>query len=409
MRWMAIVAGCVMLNCGAVIAVVQGQQPTEAEKQSATTIVLPPSPKALLPDAFDGWVTTEPSQVMTDAALVDAASAAALKEYGFNAALLANYKRGSDTLSMRALRFDDASGAYGAYTFYRQNGWPKEDIGTGAASDHNRILFWQGTTVVDATFSRIGPMTAGELREIARQLPVPTGNRAMIPPILANLPQAKIDGQTTHYAEGPAGYAGSGGALPTALVDFDKGAEAVTADYSLNSGKATLTIIDYPTPQIAEAQETAIRAYLKAGSQAQPPWPKPLTDSDAASLEVRHSGPLVVVVSGDAVPDDSHRLLESINFDASLTAVPLPVDSDVQVTSKLLMSIALLSIIGAAAAIVLGGFLGGGRALYRMARGRPISSVYDEEFIHLDLAEKWDERAKIVEVIEVIDEPHPKG
>jgi hypothetical protein len=406
MRWVAIVAGCVALSGGAVLAVAQGQQPTAAEKQSATTIVLPPSPKALLPDAFDGWVTTEPSKVETDAAEVDAASAAALKEYGFNAALLANYKRGSDTLSMRALRFDDASGAYGAYTYYRQNGWPKEDIGTGAASDHNRILFWQGTTVVDATFSRIGPMTAGELREIARQLPVPTGNRAMIPPILANLPQAKIDGQTMHYAEGPAGYAGSGGALPPALVDFDKGAEAVTASYSLTSGKATLTIIDYPTPQIAEAQETAIRAYLKAGSQAQPPWPKPLTDSDQASLEVRHSGPLVVVVSGDAVPDDSHRLLETVNFDASLTAVPLPVESDVQVTSKLLMGIAVLSIIGAAAAIVLGGFLGGGRALYRMARGRPISSVYDEEFIHLDLAEKWDER---VQVIEVIDGPHPKG
>lgn len=412
MRWTAIAAGSVALSCGAglgcdaVFAVAQGQQPTAAEKQSGTTIVLPPSPKALLPDAFDGWLTTEPSNVVTDAAEVDAASAAALKEYGFNAALLANYKRGSDTLSMRALRFDDASGAYGAYTFYRQNGWPKEDIGTGAASDHNRILFWQGTTVVDATFSRIGPMTAGELREIARQLPVPTGNRAMIPPILANLPQAKIDGQTTHYAEGPAGYTGSGGALPPGLVDFDKGAEAVTADYSLTSGKATLTIIDYPTPQIAEAQETAIRAYLKAGSQAQPPWPKPLTDSDQASLEVRHSGPLVVVVSGDAVPDDSHRLLESVNFDASLTAVPLPVDSDVAVTSKLLMGIAVLSIIGAAAAIVLGGFLGGGRALYRMARGRPISSVYDEEFIHLDLAEKWDERVK---VIEVIDGPHPKG
>jgi hypothetical protein len=409
MRWMAIVAGSVALSCGAVLAVAQGQQPTEAEKQSATTIVLPPSPKALLPDAFDGWVETGQATVETDAAEVDAASAAALKEYGFNAAVLANYKRDSDTLSMRALRFDDASGAYGAYTYYRQNGWPKEDIGTGAASDHNRILFWQGTTVVDATFSRIGPMTAGELREIAHQLPVPTGNRAMIPPILANLPQAKIDGQTTHYAEGPAGYTGSGGALPPALVDFDMGAEAVTANYSLTSGKATLTIIDYPTPQIAEAQETAIRGDLKAGSQAQPPWPKPLTDSDQASLEVRHSGPLVVVVSGDAVPDDSHRLLETVHFDASLTAVPQPVESDVQVTSRLLMSIAVLTIIGSAAAIVLGGFLGGGRALYRLARGRPISSVYDEEFIHLDLAEKWDERAKIVGMIEVIDEPHPKG
>jgi hypothetical protein len=400
-----ILAGWAALGCSAVFAVAQGEQPTAAEKKSATTIVLPPSTKTLLPDDFDGWETTGPSKVVTDAAQLDAPNAAALKEYGFDAAVLANYKREGDTLSMRALRFEDASGAYGAYTFYRQNGWPKEDIGTGAASDNKRVIFWQGTTVVDATFSRIGPMTAGELREIAHRLPVPTGNRGMIPPILADLPQTKLDGQTTHYAEGPAGYTGSGGALPASVVDFDKGAEAVTANYSLVSGPATLTIIDYPTPQIAEAQEAAIRAYLKAGSQAQPPWPKPLTDSDQASLEVRHSGPLVVLVSGDAVPDDSHRLLESVHYDASLTAVPEPVESDVEKTSKLLLGIAVLTIIGAAAAIVLGGFLGGGRALYRIARGRPISSVYDEEFIHLDLAEKWDER---IEVIEVIERRHPK-
>src|SRR5580704_3831216 len=200
MRWTAIVAGCVALNCGAVFAVAQGQQPTAAEKQSATTIVLPPSPKALLPDAFDGWVETEPPTVETDAAQADAASAAALKEYSLNAALLANYKRGSDTLTLRALRFDDASGAYGAYTFYRQNGWPKESIGSGATSDKNRVLFWAGDTVVDANFSRISPMSAGELREVAKQLPIPTGNKALGPPILSYLPQGSLDGQTTHYA-----------------------------------------------------------------------------------------------------------------------------------------------------------------------------------------------------------------
>jgi len=47
--------------------------------------------------------------------------------------------------------------------------------------------------------------------------------------------------------------------------------------------------------------------------------------------------------------------------------------------------VADLVIIGASAAILLGLFLGGGRALYRMARGKPISSVYDTEFIRLDL------------------------
>ena len=402
-RSLLILAGAVGFACGAAAAFAQAGQPTPDEKRSATTIVLPPSPKALLPDAFDGWITTAPSKVVTDPAQADPANAIALREYGFTAALLANYKRDGDTVSMRALSFDDASGAYGAYSYYRQNGWQKLDIGTGAAADHNHVIFWQGTTVVDARFSRVGPMTPGELREIAKHLPAPSGNRSLPPPILVNLPQASLDGQTTHYAEGPAGYEGGGGVLPPSLVDFDKGAEAVTANYSLVSGPATLTIIDYPTPQMAEAREPAIRAYLKAGSKAQPPWPKPLTDSDQASLEVRRSGPLVAIVSGDAVPDDSHRLLESVHYEADLTAIPEPVESEVEKTSKLLMGIAALCLIGGGAAIILGGFFGGGRALIRVAQGKPASSVWDEEFIHLDLRDEWPPK------IGAIEGPNPKG
>jgi hypothetical protein len=181
------------------------------------------------------------------------------------------------------------------------------------------------------------------------------------------------------------GYAGSGGALPPELVGFDRGAEAVTADYTLRSGQATLTIIDYPTPQMAAAQESRIRAYIKAGSQAQPPWPKPLMDSDIASLEVRRSGPLVALVSGDAIPDESHKLLGTVHFDMNLTSIPQPTESEVAKTGKLLLGIAELVVIGASAAILLGFFLGGFRALYRMARGRPVSSVYESEFISLNL------------------------
>lgn len=407
MRWMAMVAGGLALGWSAALAPAQAAQPTAAEKKSGTTLVLPPSPKALLPDAFDGWELAAPSKVITDPAQADGANAAALKEYGFSLAVVANYKREGDTLSVRALRFNDTSGAYGAYTYYRQNGWPREEIGTGAASDHNHVIFWLGTTVIDATFSRTGPMSAGEMREIARQLPDSARSQGLLPPILASLPRAKLDGQTTHYAVGPSSYGGAGGVLPPSLVDFNRGAETLTANYALTSGEATLTIIDYPTPQIAQAQEKAIRAYLKAGSQAQPPWPKPLTDSDTASLEVRHSGPLVAVVSGDAVPDDSHRLLESVHYEADLTTVPLPVESEVEKTSKLLMGIAVLSLIGAGAAVILGGFFGGGRALFRLAQGKPASSVFDEEFIHLDLRTieeiEWREKPGAVE------RPHPKG
>jgi hypothetical protein len=340
---------------------------------------------------------------MTDPAQADPANAAALKEYDFTDAELADYKRSGETLSLRALRFHDASGAYGAYSFYRQSGWPKEEIGAGATSNHNRVLFWLGNTVVDANFSRIGPMSGAELRELAGQVPVPEGTKSLAPPVLANLPKASLDGQTTHYAVGPAGYAGSGGVLPPDLVGFDRGAEAVTATYSLRSGPATLTIIDYPTPQMAAAEESKIRAYIKAGSQAQPAWPKPLQDSDQASLEVRRSGPLVAIVSGDAIPEESHRLLATVHYEADLTSIPQPTESEIARTGKLLMGIAFLVIIGASAAILLGFFLGGGRALYRIARGKPASSVYEAEFIRLNLREEW------VESLPTVDRPHPKG
>jgi hypothetical protein len=374
-----------------------------ASTEKVTKLVLPPVPVALLPDSFAGWVTSDAPKRLAEAAQADAANAEVLKEYDFTEGMVANYKRSGETLSLRALRFHDASGAYGAYSFYRQSGWPKENIGTGATSNHNRVLFWLGNTVVDANFSRIGPMSGSELRELANHIPVPDGSKALAPPILNNLPKDSMDGQSTHYAVGPVGYVGSGGVLPPDLVGFGRGAEAVTATYSLRSGPATLTIVDYPTPQMAAAQETKIRAYIKAGSQAQPAWPKPLQDSDQASLEVRRSGPIVALMSGDATPDESHKLLAMVHYESDITSIPQPTESEVAKTSKLLLGIAALVIIGASAAILLGFFLGGGRALYRLARGKPISSVYDEEFIHLDLREEW------VESVPGVDRPHPKG
>jgi hypothetical protein len=374
-----------------------------AANETVTKVALPPSPTALLPEALDGWIAEGPVKALADADAADPANAAALKEYDFTGGATASYKRDSETLAIRAFRFQDASGAYGAYSFYRQNGWPKADIGTGAASNHNRVIFWKGDTVIDATFSQIGPLSASEMREFANRIPNPPGTKSMMPPILANLPQHSLDPQTTHYAEGPAGYVGGGGVLPSDLVGFDRGAEAATANYSLASGPATLTIIDYPTPQMAEAMESKIRDYIKAGSKAQPQWTKALQDSDVASLEVRRSGPLVVLVSGDAIPDESHRLLETVHFKADLIAIPQPTTSEISKTAQLLEGIAGIVIVGGSAAILLGFFMGGGRALYRIARGKPASSVYDEEFVSINLRKNWDEK------LSTAKSPNPKG
>jgi hypothetical protein len=351
------------------------QPPAKASKADA----------ALLPSGFSGWESSGPVKALTNAAQADPASAAALKEYGFTDGSLATYERGGETLTVKALRFEDASGAYGAYTYYRHDGWPKEEIGTGATSDHNRVLFWLGNVLVDANFSHISTMSGSELRDLASGIPVPAGNKSLAPPILGNLPQKDMDGQTTHYALGPAGYAGSGGVLPPDLVGFDRGAETATATYKLRSGPATLTLINYPTPQMAATRAKAIADYLRAGNTPQHPFTKPLQDSNPTVLEVRRSGPLVALVSGDPIQDEGRKLLSSVHFDADMSPIPGGGDTDVQKTVKLFIGIITLVVVMFIAAVLLALFLGGGRALYRFARGKPVSTVYDEEFTSLDL------------------------
>ena len=348
-------------------------------------------PAALLPDSFAGWVAADTLRTVTDPAQADPANTAALKEYDFTDGMLAAYKRDGETLSLRALRFHDASGAYGAYSFYRQNGWPKEEIGTGATSNHNRVLFWMGEH--------------GGGRELLPHRPHVWRGAARVGQPVARARRIQGAG-SAHPGRSAPGLAGrrkprtmrwdrramrdAGGVLPPDLVGFDRGAEAVTANYSLRSGPATLTIIDYPTPQMAAAQETKIRAYIKAGE------PGPAGLAQAASgfrPGVARGAPQRPAGGAGQRRRHSRRKPQAAGHG------PLRGRHDVHAAAR-------RRVRGGKDGQAADGhrgtrhhrrqrrppagfFLGGGRALYRIARGKPVSSVYEEEFIRIDLREEW--------------------
>jgi hypothetical protein len=104
------------------------------------------------------------------------------------------------------------------------------------------------------------------------------------------------------------------------------------------------------------------------------------------SLLVRRSGPLVAITSGSFSVDEAHKLLNSINYRADITwNHPEGYVSEVSKTARLLLGIAYLTGILGGAAIILGFFFGGGRALVRRLRGKPVSTLNEEEFISLKL------------------------
>ena len=96
---------------------------------------------------------------------------------GFNNFESATYSRDDGRkLTLRAARFADASGAYGAYTYYKTPEMLIEKVGDGAASMNERVLFYRGNILVDAVFQKLSAMSAAELRELAQDLPLPAGN-----------------------------------------------------------------------------------------------------------------------------------------------------------------------------------------------------------------------------------------
>jgi len=221
----------------------------------------PPTVKTgeILPKTFAGWAIQGTPQFSKDPAAADPSNAALLKEYGFTDLESTTYTRDDGrTLKIKAARFDDASGAYGAFTFYKTPEMLTQDIGNQAFSLNNRVLFFRGDTLVDANFERLSMMSAAELRELASDLPRAGGTSANLPTLPNYLPKRGLNTSTSNYIVGPVGLQQVHAPVPAQLVDFSKGAEVVTAEYSINATPSTLMLISYPTPQIAAAQFDAI-------------------------------------------------------------------------------------------------------------------------------------------------------
>ena len=145
--------------------------------------------------------------------------------------------------------------------------------------------------------------------------------------------------------------------------------------YADKRGKETLTVLMYPTPVIAQGFAKSIQGAL------------PQMGANFATAKVRHEGPLVILASGSFAAADAQRMVDNIHLREMVATDgdmhPL-FQTEAVKTYGLLANIAILSGIGALAAILLGFFLGFGRAAIRVMRGKP--PAVEIEFLSLHLA-----------------------
>lgn len=346
---------------------------------------------SVLPKQFGGWQTSGASRTSNDPAIADPVNAAVLKEYGFSGFESATYTRDDGRkLTLKVARFEDASGAYGAYTYYKTPPMLIEKIGDGAASLNERVLFYRGNILVDAVFQKLSAMSAAELREMAEGLPLPSGNTRNLPGLPAYLPTQSYVKNSAKYVVGPAALQNLDAPIPAELVDFSAGAEVVVGNYKSSGGEATLTLIAYPTPQIAAEHLRRIEAAHSQNSQtAGGAPPANVNPNLQGPFFDKRTGPIVVVVSGSISQAEGRSLLASVNYDANVTWNENTYFTKRDNLANLLVNVIILCFIIIGFALVAGVAFGGIRILAkRLFPDRVFEQAQNREFISLHLSEK---------------------
>lgn len=341
-------------------------------------------PAAILPQQFGGWQMQGSVHSSNDPGVADSTNAAVLKEYRFADVAMATYTRDDGrTLKVRAARFADASGAFGAYTFYLQPDMRKENVGDQAASMGDRVLFYRGHILVDAQFSKESPMSGAELRELAGALPHPAGNSGNLPSFIQFLPQRDYVPNTQKYVMGPLALNALQPAVSADLVDFGSSAEVSSAQYNTPNGEATLTLISYPTPQLAAEHRRRINAAHQLG-QTQAGESEVLCSGDFCD---KRTGPIVAITTR-ASDSDAKSLLGRVNYEATVTWNTPSSDTQVRDLYMLILNIVILCAILAGLAIIAGVAFGGFRILMkRLYPDRVFDRPEQMEFISLHLTE----------------------
>jgi hypothetical protein len=345
-----------------------------ARAQAGVQLSEPPGP--LLPLSFGEWKAAAAGSGSAEIAgptLADA-NKDALEESGPERSQVADYTRGGRTIHVEAIQFGDRTGAYSAFTLMEQPGMkPGKELGASDAVGNGAVLFTVGSSLVLVSGATQQDMAS--LKPLALGMPKVMGNKGVSPLLPTLVPAAGLVGGSLRYALGPETYAGEGGVLPAHSLGWDKSLEAVTAQYADKRGKEKLTLLLYPTPTLATSFAKTIKDSV------------PQMGAEFANARVRHEGPMVVLASGSFAGDEAQRMIDNIHLREMVATDgdmhPL-FQTEAVKTYSLLANIAILAGVMMLAAVLLGLFLGGGRAAIRVMRGKPAAA--EVEFLSLHLA-----------------------
>lgn len=210
-------------------------------------------------------------------------------------------------------------------------------------------------------------MSGSELRELASLLPEAKGNVANLPSLPNYLPKKDVVENSAKYILGPTALLATHSLLTPDQVAFQDDPEILTQDYSMDGAPLALTLIEYPTPQIAGERLRSLQS------------------ANLNSTLLRRTGPILVAVTG-ASNDNANRLLNSVNYEAQVTWNEATSMGKRDNVGNLIVAVFSLIGILLLVGVIFGVFFGGIRVLItRYLPGTIFHRPEEAQFIELNL------------------------
>ncbi len=214
-----------------------------------------------------------------------------------------SYVQGSHKTFLTLYTFHDSSGAYEALTVLQYH------VVKDLDKEFWRTIY-KGNQLLDIE-SDVKPDAA--MVDAATKWLQSISDGVAAPPIAGYLPgQNRSPFGTERYALGPialrSAIESTGHREATSLVDFvgfESHAEAMFGKYKNGKDEATLLLIEYPTPQLAELH---LRHLQRA-----------LADAKLTTSSIERKGSLLSIVLAPTSPEYAEKLRSQVNYETSVT------------------------------------------------------------------------------------------
>jgi len=243
---------------------------------------------AIWPDTLGAFhrVSDQPVATQSDQAIFD--------EYGLREGETAQYEGAGQKFTATAWRFQDPTGALGAFEWLRPPDAKPSALARLAAETSTGSILTHGNYLLrlEGYHPAVPFLTA--FVEGLKQV-----DNSALPVLMDYLPSQDLVPNSERYVEGPAALQKFYPGISPSTAAFHLSAEAQVGSFSAAGGNLKLAIFSYPTPQIAMQQTGQFQRITGA--------------------MVKRSGPLVAVVLSPANPDAAERLLSLVRYHADIT------------------------------------------------------------------------------------------